>query len=1097
MVFGSASAQLPNPILFVTAVPTPNDSSTQTATFSNHLSNMYGAPRGGDLWIRYTDGSLKNLTQVAGFGVMAGLQGTGAIAVREPSVHWSGTKALFSMIVGGATSQGDTTRFFWQIYEITGLGKNETPVITRVPNQPDNFNNLSPIYGTDDRVIFTSDRSRTGEMYLYPAFDEYKGQLTNSGLWSLNPQTGDLLLLDHSPSGDFTPIIDSYGKVLFMRWDRLQRDGNADKDALGKANLGTFNFSDESPDGVPQYGVRGETFPEPQGSRTDLLQGTNMVGMEFNTFFPWQINEDGTGAERLDHIGRHDMNQGVNRAINDDPNVVIFNYSTSGRKNQNPITTFMQVRENPTTPGQYVGIDAFQSSTHAAGQIVTLTAPSTIDPGDATITYITSRVTATPTFEGQTPNASHSGMYRNALPLSNGSIICSHTDNKFVEKNLGTRANPVSRFAFRLKTLTQSGNVWIAGQPLTSGITKTLSYWDPDVQVNYSGELWELDAVEVRARTRPQMLKSSVPGVEQQVFTEEGVDVVKFQKYMKNNNIALATGRDVTHRDKTDKQQPFYLKVAGTQKQTPNSTGKVYDVAYMQMYQGDYRRGRGMTAPGVTPEKGRRVLAVPMHDVLIPPSAGPAGSVDVATDGSWASFVPAHRATTWQLTDPNGTPIVRERYWVNFAAGEIRVCASCHGTNDAAVSPKDPPPTNKPEALRSLLRFWKSRELPGAIAHVSPTNSSTTKDQNPVRLEWTTDPKTITYSVQVSASSNFTQTLLDTTITATTAIYFNAVQPATTYYWRVRGSNDYGESSWTTPWSFSMPAAPLATTALVRPPNQGTGINAESVSLNWRSVEGATSYVVQLSLKQNFTTLVSEKTIPDTTISAVGLGHGTWYYWRVQAKNATGVSGWSSVWSFRTATKVASTQLQTISPPDKTADVKVASVMLSWSPVEDAMGYDVQLAQTSNFANPLINKTGVTDTTLAADGLAKETTYYWHVRAVNPVDVGAWSPTVQFTTEKKEVNGVADGVVDGFTAEIFPQPAQNEFLLHLNLHTDAEISVIFFDATGRIISQTKTGPQPAGSHLLRFDASAFATGVYSCVVRSGATSNFIRFSVVR
>src|SRR3546814_10016913 len=46
-------------------------------------------------------------------------------------------------------------------------------------------------------------------------------------LWSLDPATGDLFMLDHSPSGDFTPILDSFGRVVFTRWDHLQRDQQA------------------------------------------------------------------------------------------------------------------------------------------------------------------------------------------------------------------------------------------------------------------------------------------------------------------------------------------------------------------------------------------------------------------------------------------------------------------------------------------------------------------------------------------------------------------------------------------------------------------------------------------------------------------------------------------------------------------------------------------------------------------------------------------------------------------------------------------------------------------------------------------------------
>jgi hypothetical protein len=205
----SGSQTLPNPILFVTQIPIPSDTETVTAVFGNHLSTTAACARGGDLYILYPDSTTKNLTAAAGFG-SSGLQGANAIAVRDPSVHWSGTRAVFSMVVGAPASQSDSTAFYWQLYEVSGLGKAETPVITKVSNQPSTFNNVNPTYGTDGRIIFVSDRPRNGQMQFYPQFDEYRGAVCNAGLYSLDALTGDLQLLDHAPSGDFHPIVDSY-----------------------------------------------------------------------------------------------------------------------------------------------------------------------------------------------------------------------------------------------------------------------------------------------------------------------------------------------------------------------------------------------------------------------------------------------------------------------------------------------------------------------------------------------------------------------------------------------------------------------------------------------------------------------------------------------------------------------------------------------------------------------------------------------------------------------------------------------------------------------------------------------------------------------
>jgi hypothetical protein len=87
-----------------------------------------------------------------------------------------------------------------------------------------------------------------------------------------------------------------------------------------------------------------------------------------------------------------------------------------------------------------------------------------------------------------------------------------------------------------------------------------------------------------------------------------------------------------------------------------------------------------------------------------------------------AAIVPARRAMSWQLTDTNGTGVVRERYWITFQPGEVRTCASCHGVNTVDQA-NHPPPTNTPLALVSLLNYWKTNAtVQTAIAPGPGTN---------------------------------------------------------------------------------------------------------------------------------------------------------------------------------------------------------------------------------------------------------------------------------------------------------------------------------------------------------------------------------------
>ncbi len=717
---GGGGVMTPNPILFVTQVPVINDFLTIGSTFGNHDGSTHAAARGGDLWIRYQDGTLRNLTAEAGYGDPAGFQGASSIAVREPCVHWSGTKAVFSMVVGAPTAPGSGT-FRWQLYEITGLGQGETAVITTVAKQPTGRNNVSPCYASDDRILFLSDRPRNGAAHLAPQLDEYEEAPTNTGIWKLDPVSGQLFLMNHSPSGSFGPFVDSFGRVVFTRWDHLERDQQGDLEAMGQGIYGLFDYADESAGAATTMPPPDEIFPEPRkqwidyvnafpGGYTGPLRGwePQLVGSQQNHFLPWTLNQDGTVEETLNHVGRHELFSFIDKNRNDDPEIVDHVGFKPWVANRNALTALHQMSEDPTAPGTYYGIDCREFDTHASGQVVKLVAPPTSTANQVTVAYVTHRDTQAPT---PSPGPNHSGFYRNPVRLADGTLVAAHTSNTEKERNVGTAAAPRSLFDFRLKTLVQGGNgAWQASKPLTKGLSKRVQYYDPFNLITYDGRLWELDAVEVVARpVPPASQEPALPAPEQQALAAEGVLLADLRQYLTASDLALIVSRDVTARDRNDRQQPFNLRVAGTSTQTlgVGSSGPIYDVAYLRLFQGDLVRG---ITNGVA-VGGRRVLAQPLHEAAAdnpPAPAGPSGSVALESDGSLAALVPARRAMTWQLADPAGVPVVNERFWISFQPGEIRSCTNCHGVNEEDQA-RDPAPTNEPLALRTLLQHLKAQ----------------------------------------------------------------------------------------------------------------------------------------------------------------------------------------------------------------------------------------------------------------------------------------------------------------------------------------------------------------------------------------------------
>jgi len=715
----ASGAALTNTILFVTQVPQPMEANDNTVTnvflgagagFGNHLADTWHAPRGGDLWLRKPNGSLTNLTRGLGFG-LAGTQHAGGIAVRDPAVNWDGTRALFSMVVGAPASATDTNQFFWQLFEITGL-PNGPYAITTISGQPTNYNNVSPCYMPDGRIVFASDRPRDGSPHLYPQLDEYNEFPTVTGLWSLDPATGDFHLINHTPSGVFSPGVDSFGRLIFIRWDHLVQDRNATDDRLNIATNGTFNYADESAGSAYNLADRAEFFPEPRNFDTTNLAALGVNGNALNSFFPWTTFPDGSGEEILNHMGRHDLMASFKRSFTNDPNLVDFvitnrplstNFLTSGN--------FFWLREDPRTNGVYYGIDAPDFGLHAAGEIVTITAPLGLDADHCFITYITPKNTAAP---------NGYGLYRNPLPLSDGALVAAFTTNATAaDANLGTFTLPQPRFHFRLYSLTNSGGAWFANVPLTAGLSNSpgssvVQYVNGQLVTN-TGALWELYPVEVVAAKVPPTLTNFINSTEQQVFDEEGVDVALFQNYLRANNLALVVSHDVTKRDRADKQQPYNLRIAGTATMTVGTnSGKIYDLAHIQFLQADQRRGYTANTGSIQP--GRRVLPTPLHDLaadnVVDPT-GPPGSLKLGNDGSVAALVPARRAITWQLMGTNGVDmttnsIVKERFWVTFQPGEIRTCKNCHGINTADQAGAPGGPNNEPQALHDLLRYWKT-----------------------------------------------------------------------------------------------------------------------------------------------------------------------------------------------------------------------------------------------------------------------------------------------------------------------------------------------------------------------------------------------------
>src|SRR5205085_11336489 len=116
-----------------------------------------------------------------------------------------------------------------------------------------------------------------------------------------------------------------------------------------------------------------------------------------------------------------------------------------------------------------------------------------------------------------------------------------------------------SIYNFRLMLLSNSapGALWTTNQYLTPGLSNNVGFYVGTKLVTNTAPLWEIEAVEVAPRFMPTNHPvATVASVEAQVFAEEGVPIHDMQSWLRSNDLALVVSRNVTKRDRADREQP-------------------------------------------------------------------------------------------------------------------------------------------------------------------------------------------------------------------------------------------------------------------------------------------------------------------------------------------------------------------------------------------------------------------------------------------------------------------------------------------------------------------------------------------------------------
>lgn len=278
---------------------------------------------------------------------------------------------------------------------------------------------------------------------------------------------------------------------------------------------------------------------------------------------------------------------------------------------------------------------------------------------------------------------------------------------------------------------------------------------------------------------------------------------------------------------------------------------------------------------------------------------------------------------------------------------------------------------------------------------LNPKNDSTEVSLSP-SFNWKSEKNATDYTLQVSGDSTFRHLVINKSRIKTSGKNLSGFNINTIYYWRVKSSNQFGLSRWSKISKFTTVAPPI-TPILVSPTNSAKDESLD-LELKWRKIKNAEQYSIQIANDENFSDLIfTKENIKDSITNASGLNFYKSYFWRVKAKNIYGESDWSTPWSFDTkgSAPIAPT---IIFPSDLSTNI-TPETTLSWTPVEHAGKYILQVARDSLFKNIFVSEDTLAASNFELRELKNYTKYFWRVASLNVYGKSDWSQTYTFTTK--------------------------------------------------------------------------------------------------
>ncbi|QIX26304.1 hypothetical protein ncot_06575 [Nocardioides sp. JQ2195] len=235
-----------------------------------------------------------------------------------------------------------------------------------------------------------------------------------------------------------------------------------------------------------------------------------------------------------------------------------------------------------------------------------------------------------------------------------------------------------------------------------------------------------------------------------------------------------------------------------------------------------------------------------------------------------------------------------------------------------------------------------------APSPISPVGVDLHQPEDPPLLSWTGTQGATSYVVEVDTEDDFVGASSYTT--ATTSLVIPNPLEAGTYFWRVQAVRGSGVVSQPSA-AVSFTVSSIREVEIVGPVDDPE-TRVTDVVLDWKPVDGAQYYQLQVATDSDFNTIVDDKgnaKIYGTKYSPATTYDNNQYYWRVRAVDLAGQpTAWTeTVYNFN---RVWPNRPEAVFPAGDGVQQVTGAPYFQWTPVPHATQYQLDVGTNQNFS---------------------------------------------------------------------------------------------------------------------------------------------------